>query len=84
MEKILENAASQSPGLVIMVIIVMVFVKYLKSRDELIRDINNEAADARREQQRVIQENTVAATQNTGALNNVASALRHFQERKQL
>lgn len=75
MEEILKGAVSQAPGLVVLVFIVVVFLKHMAKRDELIKGLTDEHIAERRLQREVIRENTIAAANNTTALNNVAHML---------
>ena len=75
MDDLLKTAVSQAPGLVVLVIIVTVFLKYMSKRDELIKGLTDEHLAERKIQRDVIERNTIAAGVNTQALNNVAHIL---------
>ena len=75
MDDLLKTAISQAPSLVVLVIVVTVFLKYMGKRDELIKGLTDEHLAERKLQRDVIERNTVAATTNTVALNNVAHIL---------
>ena len=75
MTEILTNAVDQVPGLVVLVAVVLMFLKYMSKHDDLIKDLTNEHLVERKRQQEVIEKNTIAATTNTTALNNVAHIL---------
>jgi uncharacterized membrane protein len=75
MTEILTNAVDQVPGLVVLVAVVLMFLKYMSKHDDLIKDLTNEHLIERKKQQEVIEKNTVAAATNTAALNNVAHIL---------
>jgi hypothetical protein len=75
MDDILKSAMSQVPGMVVLVIVVFYFLKYMGKRDELIKGLTDEHLSERKIQRDVIERNTVAAGVNTAALNNVAHIL---------
>jgi hypothetical protein len=75
MDEILKSAVAQTPGLVVLVIVVVVFLRYMGVRDGLIKGLTDEHLAERKLQRDLIERNTVAATTNTIALNNVAFLL---------
>lgn len=78
MEKVLESAVVQVPNLVVLGVIVIMFLKQIGKRDEMMKDINRENIEARERSRLVIEKNTEAATSNTGAMNSMTVALQDF------
>ncbi len=81
MEEILKNALAQAPGLVVLVVLVIVFLKAMAKRDDFIKGLTDEHIAERRLQREVITLNTLAAGTNTAALNNVAHVINKTSER---
>lgn len=77
MEKILENAIVQAPGLVVLVVLVWVFLKHISERDKsylnAMKDLHHEHIAAREQSQAVVKENTEVLQHNTIAVNNLSS-----------
>lgn len=75
MDKILENAVGQAPGLVVLIILVFAFLKRDKerdavsiARDQFIRQMHEEHLLARKESRDAIHDNAEATRENTNAL----------------
>lgn len=75
MEDAIERLAASAPDLLALVIIVVLFLKYMVKRDELIKGLTDEHLAERKLQRDVIERNSIAAGINTEALNNVAHIL---------
>ena len=75
MEEALERLAVSAPDLLALVVIVVLFLKYMGKRDDLIKGLTDEHLSERKLQRDVIERNSVAAGVNTEALNNVAHIL---------
>lgn len=78
MDKLLETIAVQAPGMAILAIVVIAFLKHLGKKDRAIDEIHRENLVAREQSRIVIEKNTVAATQNTAAMTNMTQVLRDF------
>lgn len=83
MSDMFEKIASQVPSLAVLCYLVYIFLKHLKGRDELIKEINKENVEARLHSSRVIEENTRAAGMNTATMNEMTSALRELSRKTQ-
>ena len=75
MDKIMEQLIAQSPSMAAIVMVVFVFLKAMGKRDKFIQTIYDEGNIQRNLTRDVLEKNTVAATLNTAALNNVAHKL---------
>lgn len=65
MEKLLESAAVQAPGLVVLVILVIVFLKHMRERDVSIESMNRENLEARAHSRSVIEHNSEIVGHNS-------------------
>ena len=68
MEKLLEIAATQVPGLVVLTVLVTIFLRREKERDAFIQQLHAEHIDARRQSVDAIKENTRATLQLSEAI----------------
>lgn len=82
MEDILKSALSQVPGLVVLVVIVIVFLKFITKHNELIKALTDEHLYERKLTREALEksaianaQNASATTLNTTALNNMAHVI---------
>lgn len=82
MEKILENAVGQAPGLVVLIVLVFAFLKRDRERDvmaverdQFIRQMHEEHLLARKESRDAIADNADATRENTTALGMLRSTV---------
>ena len=82
MEQILEKSFEHAPALVAIVAVVWIFAKVLLKLVEqfvsTVKEINRENMEARMESRRVIDANTKAALENTGAMYQMTEVMRTF------
>lgn len=85
MEKLLEQMALQSPGIVACILIVIFFLRHMKeiSREtgKLFKDMHAEHIDARAQSRDVLKDNTQAAKENTIAINRLAISVENMKFR---
>lgn len=55
MDNMLRSIADHAPNLVALIIVVMLFLKYITKRDEAFKSMNDENNDARRHSREVIE-----------------------------
>jgi hypothetical protein len=76
MEELIKSPALQQvPGLVIMAIIVLAFLKYIKTRDAFIAEMHNEVMRARVETRTALEASTLASNGNADATRENTRAL---------
>lgn len=80
MEKALEALVSTSPPAVACIIIVMVFLRHLKERDSLLRDLHAEHESSRTASRLVIDENSKIIGQHLEMMREMSSILREVSE----
>lgn len=75
MNEIVSKIAFQIPDLVALCLIVMIFVRHLDKRDDLLRDLHREHLDARSQSREMIRETHSVLERNTEALVNVTTVI---------
>lgn len=78
MDEIFKSAVSQAPGLVVLVIIVIVFIKYLMTVHGLIKALTDEHIYERRMMREVLEKNVHAMEKNENSTNTNTVALNNL------
>lgn len=79
--QLVTEAVKQAPNLAVLAFVVFLFLKHLRSYNQMIRDINKENVAAREQSRVVIEENTSAVAQNTEVLRQIRSEIGYLKSR---
>jgi hypothetical protein len=66
-DKLIENLVDQVPSTVAVIVVVMVFIKYIARRDEFWKELHEDHMEARRLSRECLDKNTFAMHENTMA-----------------
>lgn len=83
LNQFIPEALKQVPSLAVLAFIVFVFLKHLKSYNQMIREINKENIEAREQSRVVIEENTKAVAKNTEVLHQITAEMLYSKIKKQ-
>lgn len=78
---IIIEIGKQVPALALMVFVIWIFMKYLGTRDNMMRSLFEEHVDERHESRKVIEDNTKALRENAETRGSVTEALRRLHEK---
>lgn len=78
MEKLLETVATQTPGLVVLVILVRWFLAHMQGRDDFLKELHHEHMLARETSREALYENTKSNRDVILAMQEVRDMLRNF------
>lgn len=82
-ERILTDAVGQVPGLVVLVVLVVVFMRHLKSRDLLLKDISERCHELQDRAYKLIEKATVVIDKNTETIGACTERLRQMNGDKE-
>jgi hypothetical protein len=80
MDKVITELVSSSPAIVAIIIIIILFLRHLSSRDELLRALHTEHEESRRASRIVIEENTRVIGEHLELSREVAGTLKIVAE----
>ena len=86
MEEILKSAMAQVPALVVLAVVVMVFLRHMRERDQIITatitSISNDSIQARLHSQQVIEKNSLVVGENTSACREMTETMHAFMRER--
>lgn len=80
MEKALESLVGTAPGAVAIIIVVILFLKHMKERDTLLRDLHAEHEESRQASRQVIEENSKIIGQHLELSRDLSIVLKEVSE----
>lgn len=80
MEKALESLVGTAPGAVAIIIVVILFLKHLRERDVLLRDLHTEHEESRKASRQVIDENSKMIGQHLELSRELSLVLKQVSE----
>lgn len=84
MEKVIEGLAANSPAAVAIIVTVILFLRAMKDRDSLLRELHTEHEESRKASRQIIEENSRVLGQHLELGREVSGVLKEVSQNLQM